>query len=471
MHIGNLRTALYAYLLARANNGSFILRIEDTDKERLVSGALDTIYNTLRNTGLFWDEGPDIGGKFGPYVQSERLSIYKEYAQRLIELGEAYYCFCNKERLDEVRLLQKCAGAVPKYDGFCRTLTKEQIAEKLAAKETYVTRQKIPQFGQIIFEDKVFGGIVVENSTLDDQILIKTDGMPTYNFANVVDDHLMGITHVIRGSEYLSSTPKYNLLYRAFGWEIPQYIHCSPVMRNTTEKLSKRKGDFSFEDLAALGYLNEAILNYIALLGWSPKSEQEIFTLENLKKEFNVTGISKSPAIFDIKKLNYINSQHIKALSADEFHKLALPFIRISVKNKQIDTKLVATLLQNRTEFLKSIPEQVNFIDNLPMYNTDLFINKKMKTDQQSSLEVLNNVLPILEQTVDFSILALRNLFEHYITDHGLKNGFVLWPVRVALSGKEFTPGGAIELAAILGKQEAIKRLKFGVKKLTQTTV
>jgi glutamyl-tRNA synthetase len=466
MHVGNLRTALYAYLLAKSNGGSFILRIEDTDQGRFVEGAMDVVYNTLRETNLLWDEGPDIGGNFGPYVQSERFALYKKYSKHLIESGHAYYCFCDRERLDEIRLLRKSAGGVAKYDGHCRNLSARQVAEKLHSGIPYVIRQKMPETGQTTFEDEVFGSVTVENDTLDDQILIKTDGMPTYNFANVVDDHLMQITHVIRGSEYLSSTPKYNLLYKAFGWEIPKYIHCSPVMRNSNEKLSKRMGDASFEDLVARGYLKEAILNYIALLGWSPKSEQEIFSLENLKREFSISGISKSPAIFDIKKLNFINSHYIKSLQPDEFYAKGLPFIRMSVKKEEVDTKLIASLLQTRTEFLGDIPAQVDFIDELPDYDCELFVNRKMKTSRESSHEVLTKVLPLFQATKDYSVQGLHDMLMAYIKRNELKNGFVLWPIRVALSGKEFTPGGAIEIASLLGKEEGIKRIQAGIKML-----
>ena len=466
MHVGNLRTALYAYLLAKSLNGKFILRIEDTDQERLVPGAVDVIYKTLKATGLVWDEGPDIGGDFGPYVQSERMDIYAKYAKQLVESGHAYYCFCNKERLEEMRMLQKFSGELSKYDGFCRHLTPEQVEEKLKAGIPYVIRQKIPESGQTTFEDEVFGSITVENSSLDDQVLIKADGMPTYNLANVIDDHLMGITHVIRGNEYLSSAPKYNLLYEAFGWEIPKYIHCSPVMKNQSEKLSKRNGDASFEDLVQKGYLEPAIINYIALLGWSPKSEQEIFSLAELVHEFKISGISKSPAIFDIKKLNYINSHYIKQLSPAEFLTKAKPFIQQTVKRADVDFELIASTLQTRTEFLSDIPQQVDFIDSLPNYSTDLFISKKMKTTKESSLTVLIDVLPIFKDINDYSVSNLHNILMQYIEKCGAKNGFVLWPIRTALSGKQFTPGGAIELAAILGKNDVAKRIELAINKL-----
>lgn len=466
MHVGNLRTALYAYLLAKSLNGKFILRIEDTDQERLVPGAVDVIYKTLKATGLVWDEGPDIGGNFGPYVQSERMDIYAKYAKQLVESGHAYYCFCDKARLEEMRMLQKFSGELSKYDGFCRHLTPEQVEEKLKAGIPYVIRQKIPESGQTTFEDEVFGSITVENSSLDDQVLIKADGMPTYNLANVIDDHLMGITHVIRGNEYLSSAPKYNLLYEAFGWEIPKYIHCSPVMKNQSEKLSKRNGDASFEDLVQKGYLEPAIINYIALLGWSPKSEQEIFSLDELIHEFKTSGISKSPAIFDIKKLNYINSHYIKQLSPAEFLTKAKPFIQQTVKRTDVDFELIASTLQTRTEFLSDIPQQVDFIDSLPDYSTDLFVSKKMKTTKESSLTVLVDVLPIFQDINDYSVSNLHNVLMEYIEKCGAKNGFVLWPIRTALSGKQFTPGGAIELAAILGKNDVVERVELAINKL-----
>lgn len=471
MHVGNLRTALYAYLLAKSQNGKFILRIEDTDQDRKVEGAVEIIYKTLKDTHLIWDEGPDIGGNFGPYVQSQRMAIYTKYAKQLIESGNAYYCFCTKERLDEVRNLQKISGELLKYDGFCKSLSNAQVTENLEKGLPYVIRQRIPKTGKTNFTDEVFGTITVENSSLDDQVLIKADGMPTYNFANVVDDHLMKISHVIRGNEYLSSSPKYNLLYEAFGWEIPKYIHCSPVMKNSSEKLSKRNGDASFEDLIKKGYLEEAIINYIALLGWSPKSEREIFSLDELVNEFQISGISKSPAIFDIKKLNYINSCYIKDLSPQEFHNCALPFIKKATKSENINTHLVSSVLQTRTEFLNDIPAQIDFIDILPEYNTGLFVNKKMKTTEESSLNVLLEILPLFENNNDYSPENLHEILINHIKSTGAKNGFVLWPIRTALSGKQFTPGGAIELAAILGKAESINRIKIAINKLRNKLV
>lgn len=466
MHVGNLRTALYAYLLAKKNNGTFILRIEDTDQQRQVDGAIEIIYNTLKKTGLIWDEGPDIGGPFGPYVQSERMGMFKEYALKLIASGHAYYCFCNKERIDELREIQQASGISPKYDGHCRSLSKKEIDDQLKSGTEYVIRQKMPQDGFTSFDDEVFGKITVENVTLDDQILIKSDGMPTYNFANVVDDHTMGITHVIRGNEYLSSTPKYNLLYDAFGWEKPIYVHCSPVMKNHTEKLSKRNGDASFEDLLEKGFLKEAIINYIALLGWGPKSENEIFELSDLINEFEISGISKSPAIFDIVKLKAINSEYIRKYDLEQFHNMALPFIRKSCKNENINTMLIAKMLQTRTEVFNDIPEQVDFIDNLPEYSNELYINKKMKTNLENSLDSLKQCLPVLESLQTWTTENIHEQLFNLITKLEVKNGIVLWPIRVAVSGKQFTPGGGIELCELLGKEETISRIKKGISNL-----
>ncbi len=469
MHVGNLRTALYAYLLARKDkDGKFILRIEDTDRERYVEGAVDIIYNTLRKTGLNWDEGPDVGGPCGPYVQSERMGMFKEYALKLVESGDAYYCFCDKDRLEELKKIQQASGMAPKYDGHCRNLTKEEIEEKLKAGIPYVIRQKMPEEGTTTFHDEVFGDITVDNSVLDDQILIKTDGMPTYNFANVVDDHTMGITHVIRGNEYLSSAPKYNLLYEAFGWEKPVYVHCPPVMKNQTEKLSKRNGDASFEDLVEKGFLTEAVVNYIALLGWSPKGEEEIFTLEELVREFDISGISKSPAIFDPVKLKAINGAYIRRLPLEEFEKLALPYIRQTCKREDVDTRLIARVLQSRTELFTDIPEQVDFIDQLPVYDNALYCHKKMKTNEENSLESLKAVLPVLEGLGEWTEEAIHSALFELIAEKGVKNGLILWPVRVAVSGKQFTPGGGIEICAILGKEESLKRIRTGIEQLEQ---
>lgn len=469
MHIGNLRTALFAYLIAKKDDGTFILRIEDTDRERYVEGAVEVIYNTLRLAGLKWDEGPDIGGDYGPYVQSERMGMFKGYAEKLIESGHAYRCFCTKERLEELRGIQQASGIPPMYDGHCRDMSEEEIKAHLDAGDPYVIRQKMPREGTTTFHDEVFGDITVENSTLEDQILIKTDGMPTYNFANVVDDHLMGITHVVRGNEYLSSAPKYNLLYEAFGWEVPTYIHCSPVMKNNTEKLSKRNGDASFEDLIAKGYLPEAVINFIALLGWSPKGEREIFTLDELIKEFDISGISRSPAIFDSVKLKAINGEYIRAKSLEEFKALALPYIRETCKREDIDLDVLCKVLQPRTELFTDIPEQVDFIDALPEYDNELYTHKKMKTTPETSLEALKAVLPVLEaiDESDWNTETIHEKLFELIDKMEVKNGWLLWPIRVAVSGKAFTPGGGIELCEVLGKTDSIARIKKGIEKLS----
>ena len=454
------------YLLAKKNNGKFILRIEDTDQERYVEGAVDIIYNTLRRTGLQWDEGPDIGGPVGPYVQSERMGMFKDYALKLVESGHAYYCFCDKDRLEEVRKIQQASGIAPKYDGHCKNLSKEEVQAKLDAGVPYVIRQKCPTEGTTTFHDEVFGDITVENSVLDDQILIKADGMPTYNFANVVDDHTMGITHVVRGNEYLSSTPKYNLLYEAFGWDVPVYIHVPPVMKNATEKLSKRNGDASFEDLAAKGYLDEAIVNYIALLGWAPKGENEMFTMEELIQEFDVSGISKSPAIFDTQKLKALNGEYIRKLTPEQFIEYAAPYIRETCKREDIDMNLMAELLQPRTELFTDIPEQVDFIDELPDYDIEMYTHKKMKTNSENSLEALREILPVLEGVSAWTLDNIHTALFTLIEKLEVKNGRILWPLRVAVSGKQFTPGGGVELAEILGKDETLRRIETGIEKL-----
>ena len=466
MHIGNLRTALYAYLLAKHDGGDFILRIEDTDRERYVDGAVDLIYRTLKETGLIHDEGPDIGGDYGPYVQSDRRDIYVKYAHELVKKGGAYYCFCDKERLDGVRSIQEASKMPTKYDGYCRNLSEEEVQEKLNSGVPYVIRQKMPTTGTTYFDDVIYGRITVENAVLDDNILLKSDGMPTYNFANVIDDHLMNITHVIRGSEYLSSTPKYNLLYDAFGWEKPVYIHCPPVMKNATEKLSKRNGDASYEDMIAKGYLKDAVLNFIALLGWSPGGDREIFTLDELIEVFDPKGINKSPAIFDSAKLNWMNGEYIKKLSEEEFLNIALPYIKQAVKS-DVNLSEIAKLLHQRTEILSDIPEQIDFIDTLPEYDIEMYTHKKMKTDAAISLEVLNKAIPVIEKIENWSEETIHDELFKLIEEMGVKNGTVLWPVRTAISGKQFTPGGAIEIAYILGKEECIKRMKKGIEKLS----
>jgi glutamyl-tRNA synthetase len=466
MHIGNLRTALYAYLIAKSRGGEFILRIEDTDRERYVEGAVDMIYSTLRETGLVWDEGPDIGGGCGPYIQSERRELYQRYARELVEKGGAYYCFCDKARIDEARARQEAQKLTPKYDGHCDGLSKDEVEKRLAAGVPYVIRQRMPKSGTTSFDDVIFGTITVENESLDDGILLKSDGLPTYNFANVVDDHLMHITHVVRGSEYLSSTPKYNLLYGAFGWEVPAYIHCSPVMRDHSRKLSKREGDASYEDFIKKGYLKEAVLNYIALLGWSPQGEREKFTLEELVEAFDVKGISKSPAIFDEAKLAWLNGEYIRELPPEQFHSLALPFIALAVKNKAADTLKISALLQKRCERLSDIPEQVDFFDAVPEYDTELYTHKKMKTDPQTSKTALNAILPVLEHLSEWSQEAVHDALIALAEQSGVKNGQLMYPLRIALSGKAVTPGGGVELAVILGREETLSRLNAAIEKL-----
>ena len=463
MHIGNLRTALYTYFIARKNGGDFILRIEDTDQERYVEGAVDVIYRTLRMAGITWDEGPDIGGPVGPYVQSERMGMFKDYALKLVEQGDAYYCFCDKERLAS---LHEADGVGAMYDGHCRNLTPQQVQEKLEAGVPYVIRQKMPREGTTTFHDEIYGDITVENASLDDQILIKTDGMPTYNFANVVDDHTMGITHVVRGNEYLSSTPKYNLLYKAFGWEVPHYIHCAPVMKDAHNKLSKRNGDASFEDLIAKGFLPEAVVNYIALLGWAPKGENEIFTLPELIAEFDLSGISKAPAIFDPLKLKAINAEHIRRMPPEVFAEHIRPYLDKVLTRRDYDLAVLAKVLQPRTEQLTDVMDQVDFIDSLPEYDTAMYCHKKMKTTEESALEALRMVLPVLEALPEWTETAIHDALMGLAAEKGVKNGWLLWPVRTAVSGKQVSPGGGVELCAILGREDTLARIRKGIEKL-----
>ena len=465
MHVGNLRTALYTWLIARHAGGTFILRIEDTDQGRLVEGAVDVIYKTMAECGLNHDEGPDVGGPVGPYVQTERRGLYGKYAELLVEKGAAYYCFCEKTESEED------SGDFNREDDPCRTLSAEEVAANLAEGRPYVIRQRIPHEGTTTFHDVSFGDITVENKTLDDQVLIKRDGLPTYNFANVVDDHLMGITHVVRGSEYLSSAPKYNLLYEAFGWEIPTYVHCSPVMRDQHNKMSKRHGDPSYEDLIAKGYLTTAVLNYVALLGWSPKgelAEKEFFTLDELVEAFDIAGISKSPAIFDIVKLDYFNANYLRAMAPEDFAKVAEPYIRQSVKNPAIDTAKVAALLQARCEKLTEIPEKVDFFDELPDYSVEFFTNKKSKTNSEISLDMLQAVIPMLELLPEWTADSIHGSLVGLAEGLEVKNATLMWPVRIAVAGKLVTPGGAVELCHILGREETVRRLKKGVEKLQQ---
>ena len=468
MHIGNLRTALYEYLIAKSQGGKFILRIEDTDQERFVEGATDIIYNTLKMTGLHHDEGPDVGGAYGPYVQSERMGMYMNYALELVEKGEAYYCFCTKERLDGLKESNGEGAAFAKYDRHCYHLSKEDVLGKLDSGVPYVIRQKMPEEGTTTFHDLVYGEITVENKELDDQILMKADGFPTYNFANVVDDHLMEITHVVRGSEYLSSTPKYNLLYQAFGWEAPVYVHLPAVMRDAHHKLSKRHGDKSFEDLVREGYLVEAIVNYIALLGWSPSDNSEIFTLKELEGKFDIAGLSKSPSIFDIKKLTWMNGEYMKAMDFEKFYGLAEPKLKEALGETQLDLKKIAALLQKRLETLNDIPVLVAFFKELPEYGTELYTHKKMKTDDAIALSSLQAAMPVLEALTQWDETAIHDSMMALVGELGIKNGQLLWPIRTALSGEPTSPGGAFELAYILGKEETLRRMEKGIALLSQ---
>ncbi len=466
MHVGNLRTALYAYLIAKHEGGDFILRIEDTDQERYVEGAVDIIYRTLENTGLLHDEGPDKDGGVGPYVQSDRQKqgIYLEYAKKLIEKGEAYYCFCDKERL--ASLTQTVAGKeINVYDKHCLHLSKEEVEANLAAGKPYVIRQNNPTEGQTAFHDDIYGDITVDNAELDDMILIKSDGYPTYNFANVVDDHLMGITHVVRGNEYLSSSPKYNRLYDAFGWEVPEYVHCPLITDESHQKLSKRCGHSSYEDLIEQGFLSEAIVNFVALLGWSPEDNEEIFTLKELTDRFDYHHLSKSPAVFDYTKLKWMNGEYLKAMDFDRFYEMAEPYLKDAVK-KEYDLKKIAAMVKTRIEIFPDIKEHVDFFDMLPDYDVAMYTHKKMKTNAETSLAVLKDLLPRLEAQEDYSNDALYAVLSAYVEEKGYKNGYVMWPVRTAVSGKQMTPGGATELMEVLGKEESLARIRRGIELL-----
>ena len=468
MHVGNLRTALYAYLVAKHEGGDFILRIEDTDQERYVEGAVDIIYRTLQKTGLIHDEGPDKDGGCGPYVQSERQAqgIYLKYAKELIDKGEAYYCFCDKERLEGLKKV--VAGKeIHVYDKHCLHLSKEEVEEKLAAGVPYVIRQNNPTEGTTTFEDEIYGDITVDNAELDDMILIKSDGYPTYNFANVVDDHLMGITHVVRGNEYLSSSPKYNRLYEACGWEVPVYIHCPLITDENHQKLSKRCGHSSFEDLVEQGFLTEAIVNFVALLGWSPADNQEIMTLEELVEKFDYHHMNKSPAVFDYTKLKWMNGEYIKKMDFDKFYGMALPYIK-EVITKDYDLKKIAHMVQTRIEIFPDIRDHIDFFEELPEYDVAMYTHKKMKTNAQTSLEVLQEILPVLEAQEDYSNDALYQTLLKYVEQKGCKNGYVMWPIRTAVSGKQMTPGGATELMEVLGKEESLARIRKGIELLSQ---
>ena len=468
MHIGNLRTALYEYLVAKKNeDGVFILRIEDTDQQRLVEGSVDVIYDTLKQCNLLHDEGPDVGGNYGSYIQSERMKsgIYKQYAEQLIELDGAHYCFCSEQEIDEQRQIAASKAISFKYDDPCKRLSKEEINSRIQSGEKHVIRQNIPNEGTTSFDDEVYGTISFENSTLDEAILLKSDGFPTYNFANIIDDHSMEITHVVRGNEYLSSTPKYNLVYSSFGWDIPTYVHCPPVMKDEQHKLSKRNGDASFQDLVAKGYLPQAIVNYIALLGWAPETDQEIYTLDELKQAFNVKRINTSGAIFDIDKLTWMNGIYLRNMDIDTFHALVLPYIKGAVTS-DFDTKEIAEILHQRTSTLTEIHDMLDFFDVYPSFENDLYINKKMKTSPEIALPSLVAAKQLLANIDNYTKEVIHEQMMELVKTMGIKNGQLLFPVRIALTGKAFTPGGAIEIAYILGKEEAIRRLDIAINNL-----
>ena len=460
MHVGNLRTALYTWCIARNARGKFLLRIEDTDQSRQVEGAVEVIYRTLAECGLDHDEGPDVGGPVGPYVQTERRATYLPYAQRLVERGHAYYCFCEKSESEED------SGAFDRAEDPCRSLDPAEAQRRVDAGEPWVIRQKVPRTGTTTFRDEIYGDITAPNADLDDQVLIKRDGLPTYNFANVIDDHLMGITHVVRGSEYLSSAPKYNLLYEGLGWDIPKYVHCSPVMRDAHNKMSKRHGDPSYEDLVAQGYLTEAIVNYVALLGWAPGGEREIYSIRELAEVFDLKRISKSPAIFDIEKLTYFNAEYIKAMAPEAFAAAAEPWIRKAVKNPAYDAAAIAALLQQRTEKLSDIPEKLDFFDELPEYSAELFVHKKSKCDEAKALDILQKLAPRLEALPVWTDEAILTLLTDAAAEWGCKNALVMWPLRIAVSGRAVTPGGAVEICRILGRDETLRRVAAAIAKL-----
>ena len=463
-HLGGLRTALYAYLYAKSHGGKFILRIEDTDQQRFVEGAIDVIYESLKGSGLYYDEGPDVGGDYGPYVQSERKEIYAEYAKKLIELGGAYYCFCSKERLESLT----DANGNRKYDKHCLSLTKEEVEKRIAAGEPYVIRQNIPTEGTSTYEDLIYGTISIDYSELEDNILIKSDGMPTYNFANVIDDHLMGITHVIRGTEYLSSTPKYNLMYDAFGWKRPVYIHLPPIMKDATRKLSKRYGDANFDDFLKKGYLKEAIINYVALLDWSPKENVEKMSLQDMIRLFSLDGISRSQSIFDEAKLRWLNGEYIRAMSQDEFYRAALPFLQTSAVNGKFDLKRISALLQPRVETLGEIPEKIDWLAELGDYDLSLFNNKKNKTDAETAKSLLPAIREYLLSVDDYSNDALFAGLSAKAGDLGVKSGAVFWVLRIAVTGQGVTPGGATEMVSLLGKDETVRRIDRSLELLSR---
>lgn len=471
MHVGNLRTALYAYLITKHEGGDFILRIEDTDQEREVEGAVDIIKRTLAATGLVHDEGPDKDKGYGPYVQSERQAqgLYLKYAKELIEKGKAYYCFCDKERLEECHKVIQLENGETKeinvYDKHCLSLSREEVEANLAAGKPYVIRQNVPTEGTTTFHDDIYGDITVNNDELDDMILIKSDGFPTYNFANVVDDHLMGITHVVRGNEYLSSSPKYNLLYEAFGWDVPVYVHCPLITDEEHHKLSKRCGHSSYEDLIEQGFVSEAVVNFVALLGWSPTDNKEIMSLDELIKAFDYHHMSKSPAVFDYGKLKWMNGEYIKAMDFDKFYERALPYIKQAIK-KDLDLKKIAAMVKTRIEIFPDIPPLIDFFEELPEYDIAMYTHKKMKTNTETSLQVLEEILPTLEALDDYTNDSIYAAISAFTADKGYKNSYVLWPIRTAVSGKQMTPAGATEIMEIIGKDESIARIKKGIELL-----
>ena len=467
MHVGNLRTALYAYLIAKHEGGDFLLRIEDTDQERYVEGATEIIYRTLQETGLIHDEGPDKDGGCGPYVQSERQKsgIYLKYAKELIDKGEAYYCFCTPERLESLRR-EENGETIMSYDKHCLHLSKEEIEANLKAGIPYVIRQNNPTEGTTTFHDEIYGDITVDNSELDDMVLIKSDGYPTYNFANVVDDHLMGITHVVRGNEYLSSAPKYNRLYQAFGWEVPVYVHCPLITNEEHQKLSKRSGHSSYEDLIEQGFLTEAVVNYVALLGWSPEGKREIFSLEEMVNEFDYHRMSKSPAVFDMTKLKWMNGEYMKAMDFEKFYEMALPYIQ-AVIHKDLDLRKIANMVKTRIEIFPDIAGHIDFFEEMPEYDVSMYTHKKMKCTAETSLQVLQDVLPILEEQTDYSNDGLYKRLMEYVNEKGYKTGFVMWPIRTAVSGRQMTPAGATEIMEVLGKEESLARIRAGIEKLS----
>ncbi|MCI8865308.1 MAG: glutamate--tRNA ligase [Lachnospiraceae bacterium] len=470
MHVGNLRTALYAYLIAKHEGGDFLLRIEDTDQERFVEGATEIIYRTLEKTGLVHDEGPDKDGGVGPYVQSQRQAagIYLEYAKKLVEKGEAYYCFCSQERLESLKTTVN-GEEIMAYDKHCLHLPKEEVEANLAAGMPYVIRQNNPRSGVTTFHDEIYGDISVDNSELDDMVLIKSDGYPTYNFANVVDDHLMGITHVVRGNEYLSSSPKYNRLYDAFGWEVPVYVHCPLITNEEHKKLSKRSGHASYEDLMEQGFVSEAVVNYVALLGWSPEENREVYSLDELIKVFDYHNLSKSPAVFDMVKLKWMNGEYLKAMDFDRFFAMAEPYIREVVK-KDLDLKKIGAMVKTRIEVFLDIAGHIDFFQELPDYDVAMYTHKKMKSTAETSLQVLTEVLPILKAQEDYSNDGLYGSLSRYVEEKGVKTGFVMWPIRTAVSGKQMTPAGATEIMEVLGKEESLARIQIGIEKLMSAT-